>query len=225
MIKIFVLLAALLLRVFICSDTTEIECYEDVLFDFGSDAESLNLYEDVNLSESKSTYSPSSDSSSLHYHDVSITFNFENVENREEGSSILTNHNNRIFASGPDPINQDHLQDYITERIIVPSPAHTRNAPIFSNRRNVAMRPTHNSNYQNFIVGRVLTPPTTQARNNYRILTQNQLRHQHNNTDLNYRNHTTSDTLPILREWDTGVYFKTLFILLVISITLAATLH
>lgn len=180
------------MRVFICSDTTEVECYENILFDFGSDAESLNLYENINSFESKSM--SSSDSSPQHR--VSITFNFEDIENRNESyeyreqASSLFPYRNLIFESN---------QDYTTARGLLPSPIHTRN-------------------------GRFLISPTNQTRNNYRILTQNLLRNQQANA-LTYRDNTTYNTLTNLRERDTGLFFKALFILLVISLTYTAILH
>jgi len=130
MIKLFLLLNLFAKVFIICSDTTEVERYEEALFDFGSDAESLNLFE-------HETHCDSEDESftGLPYFidRVRTTFNFENQSRQileQDHLMRLEDHRN----------NHENL---FFRRVLMP----TRN-----NYRNLAHRHSENGtlNYRSY---------------------------------------------------------------------------
>ena len=94
MIKLFLLLNLFAKVFIICSDTTEVERYEEALFDFGSDAESLNLFEHETHCDSEDEYFTGLPS---FIDRVRIRFNFENQSRRileQDRPMLMTEYQN-----------------------------------------------------------------------------------------------------------------------------------
>jgi hypothetical protein len=209
-IRIFFVLA--LARLFICSDTTEVERYEQILFDFGSESESLNLYDEVHHYDSEYNYS--SDLNPL-IDRVTLTFNFEDSGRREQVPLMSSNRNNRN--------NQDNdNRELNAGRALVPSQIqrHGSNLQIFARQQSISAHTTSNSaNYQNFVGGAPLAASRTVPQSNYPNLAQNRIGHD----NIHYRGYLPYDLSDIRSEIYANLAFKSLFVLLVMAIILLAT--